>query len=754
MQTPQRTSRSLLPVACTLALLAAVAGLAAQARARPPAQQQLEASVVDFDFRPPTISVEVGTEVVWTNEGETPHTITADDGSFDSGTLDPGETFALTFIVPGRYTYFCIPHPFMRGTVEVRAAGVAAAQPAALPSALAAPTAAPTPEAEARPTAAPSPTSAARVEVPPTAGTWGPVPTPTRGPLATPRPVVQPGPRRTPSDRPTEGGTAKEWPTYGGDYSNQRYSKLDQINTSNVASLVPRWTFQTGVTAENLSFQSTPIVVDGVMYLTSGLNDVYALDARTGDLIWAYHPNIDLRRRSNANPPQPGTQLCCGRNNRGVAVGHGKVYIATLDARLVALDQRTGHEVWQVRIGDTALGYSETMAPLLVEEKVIVGISGAEYANRGFVTAWNAHTGEMIWKWWTIPGPGEFGSETWPETDARDRGGGSMWMTPAYDPELRLLYMGIGNAGPNLDGTDRPGDNLFTDCIVALDVDTAGLNWYFQQVRHDLWDYDPASPPLLFDVVRDGRRIKAVGQAGKTGWFYVLNRATGESLLPIEERPVPQNPTHHTSPTQPFPAYDPFVPICAHPELPFQPQGCVFTPPTNQGVVIEPGGNGGAEWSPVAYSPRTGWVYIAGVVQPMVYTNNEIPPTTGDLSLGGTFDPLPGFLSTGTFTAFDPATGRIVWQVQTERPLIGGALATAGDLVFTGEHDAFNAYNAWTGELLWQFKTGAGANAAPIAFEIDGEQFIAVAAGGNVLQNFPRGDTLFVFGLPKRWEPK
>lgn len=517
---------------------------------------------------------------------------------------------------------------------------------------------------------------------------------------------------------------ARNWLTYGHDYTNQRYSTLRRINTKNVRTLVPRWVFQTGGPIG--SFQTTPIVVNGVMYLTTPYNHVIALDARTGKLLWRHEQKL-------------GTQIfCCGPNNRGVAVAYGNVYMATLDAHLVALDQKTGKVRWDIEVADSSAGYSFTLAPLVYKGMVIIGSSGAEYGVRGFVDAYNASNGQRVWRFWVIPETGWEGkwSPTTPEgenlnrniakekadferyKDAWQRGGGSMWMTPALDPKLGLLFMGIGNPSPDLDGSIRPGDNLYTESIVAVDVMTGKLKWYYQYLPHDVWDLDATSPPVLFDVTVDGKRVKAVGHAGKTGWFYILDRVTGKLIKRSEA---------------------------------FVPQENMFAQPTSKGVRMLPGANGGSEWSPVAYSPQTNLVYVSGLHQPMNYITHSTPYQRGKLWLGSAFVAIPGEQQWGTFTAIDVNTGKIAWQNKMPNPMIGGALATAGGLVFTGGDGTgnFYAFDAKTGKELWRFQCGAGVNAAPMSFELDGEQFIAVAVGGNFQLGYRYGDAVFVFGLPR-----
>jgi PQQ-dependent dehydrogenase (methanol/ethanol family) len=525
-----------------------------------------------------------------------------------------------------------------------------------------------------------------------------------------------------------------DWLMYGGNYWNNRYSPLNQINAANVRNLVPRMVFQTGV--EKLgSFENTPIVVNGIMYVTTPAtpnNIVIAIDLRTQKTLWRYeHKNAAV------------STACCGPNNRGVAIAGGMVYVATLDAQLVALDQATGREKWVAQVGDPAEGYTETMAPLVIDDKVIIGTSGAEYGIRGFVKAYNAATGAPVWTWYTIPAPNaradEGGVNGWwgrwvrttPEGDNLNRniakekadsaryadawkvGGGSMWMTPAYDAETKTLYVGIGNPSPDLDGSIRPGDNLWTESVVALDAATGRFKWGYQTVPHDVWDLDAVSPPVIAMV--GGR--KAVVHAGKTGWVYVLDAATGRLIRRSDA---------------------------------FVPQENMFAQPTAEGTRMLPGANGGQEWSPITVNPELQYAYTVGLHQPMHYKTHYAPYERGKLWLGSAFVAIPGEAQWGTVSAVNLQTGKIAWQVKTEQPMIGGATATAGGLVFTGEGNGwFKAYDARSGRVLWQFFCGAGVNAAPSVFEVDGEQFIAVAAGGNFQLGFPLGDAVFVFGLPK-----
>ena len=517
------------------------------------------------------------------------------------------------------------------------------------------------------------------------------------------------------------GANGANWVTYGGSYNNQRYSALDQVNKDNVKNLSVAWTFQTGITK---SLETTPIVVDGVMYMTTPDSHVIALNATTGAELWHFQPKLGT------------TVICCGPNNRGVAVYGDKVFVGTLDDHLVALNAKDGSVAWDIQIDDPAAGYSQTMAPLVADGKIIVGTSGAEYGIRGYMKAYNPADGKLLWTWYSIPAPGEAKNGWWGDwaeaepfgtklnrniaqekadsakyADAWRRGGGSMWMTPAYDPATKTIYASIGNPSPDLDGKIRPGDNLYTESIVAVDVTNGKLKWYFQTVPHDVWDLDAASPPTLFE--RDGRKL--VGHAGKTGWYYVLDAGTGKAVLRSEN---------------------------------FVPHDNMFAQPTKEGVRMLPGANGGSEWSPTAYSPKTGFVYVLGLHQPMLYSTTSVPLKKGQLWLGSAFKAVPGEEQWGTFSAIDVDDGKIAWQRRVKDPMIGGALATAGGVVFVGQaNGAFDAFDAEDGEVLWRYNAGAGVNAAPMTYSVNGVQYVAVAAGGNFQIGSKNGDDLLVFAL-------
>jgi len=495
----------------------------------------------------------------------------------------------------------------------------------------------------------------------------------------------------------------KDWLLHGKDYNNQRYSALSQINTHNIKSLTPAALIQTGMTA---SFETTPLVIDGVMYVTTPVVNskmkIIAYNAATGARIWETTYDV-------------GTQkLCCGPVNRGLAAGYGNLYVATTDANLLAINAKTGKQVWKTNVADSQEGYSETMAPQIYDGMVIVGSAGGEWPLRGFVAAYDAKTGKQVWRWDSTD-PNTFEGDSW------KTGGGMVWTTPSIDPKRNLVIFSVGNPNPDLDGSNRKGDNLYTDSIVALNAKTGKLAWHYQEVKHDVWDYDAVSNVMLFDAKDDkGNTVPAAGEAGKVGWYFIVNRDNGKLIRKSE----------------------PFVKM----------NNNMFNAPTKEGVDILPGANGGDEWTPPAYSPKTHDVYVPAMDQLMKFTsdgNTETIP--GTMRLGSTFVNVKNNgVQDGRFSAINVDTGKIDWQYKAPQPLIGGALATGGNLVFTGEGNGwFDAFNAKTGQKVWRYNLGAGVNAPPISYEVNGRQYIAVAAGGNFQLNYPRGDVIALFALPE-----
>jgi alcohol dehydrogenase (cytochrome c) len=490
------------------------------------------------------------------------------------------------------------------------------------------------------------------------------------------------------------------WLLHGRTYDNQRYSSLKQITADNAKSLNLAALVQTGMTA---SFETTPVVVNGVMYITTPVVNskmmIMAINAATGERLWDVTYNLGK------------FQVCCGPVNRGVAVGYDKVYVATLDDQLLALDAADGHTLWQTSIVSSQKGYSETLAPQIYDGMVIVGSAGGEWALRGFVAAYDAKTGQQRWRWMSTD-PKTYSGNSW-------QGGGAMvWTTPAIDPKLGLVIFCTGNPNPDLDGTNRRGDNLYSDSIVALDVHSGQLKWYYQEVKHDVWDYDAVSNVVLFDVHQNGETIPAAAEAGKVGWVFIVDRRTGKLIRKS----------------------DPYVMMSKN----------MFTTPTQAGVDMLPGANGGAEWSPPAYSPQTHYLYILAMDQLMHFTTKPAPSAPGLIRLGSAFTNVaPGGIQDGPFVALDVETGKIAWQYKAPQPLIGGALATAGNLVFMGEGNGwFDAFNAKSGDRVWRYNLGAGVNAPPITYQVNDEQYVAVAAGGNFQLTYPYGDTLAIFKLP------
>jgi alcohol dehydrogenase (cytochrome c) len=454
-----------------------------------------------------------------------------------------------------------------------------------------------------------------------------------------------------------------------GNYAQTRYYPSRQINTDNVSNLRPAWIFQTEIVD---TMETTPIVVDGVMYVTTAFNQVYALDAETGEQIW--HHKHDMG---------PITTYCCGPNNRGVAVAGDLVFMGTLDAQLVALDSKTGKQVWATQIADAELGYSETMAPTVVNMHRDIEAEKAAYAANG---------------------------------DPFETLGGGVWQNPAVDLETNRVYFVVGNPSPDLDGAARPGDNLYTDSLVAVDLNTGEYICHFQYIAHDVWDLDAVSPPII-TTVQDatGNDVKGILHGGKTGHVYV-NNADDCSMIRYSEAMVPQED--------------------------------MWTLPTAEGARMLPGANGGVEWSPMAIDPTLHYSYAINLHQPMTYTVSSSAYPEGKLWLGGSFDVIAEEEQWGNVTAVDYNTGKIAWKVRTEQPMIGGVLATAGGLVFTGEGNGlFKAYDSASGSELWRFQAGAGVNAPPSSYTVGGKQYIVVAAGGNAQLNYKRGNNIIAFAL-------
>src|SRR3984893_9182969 len=502
-------------------------------------------------------------------------------------------------------------------------------------------------------------------------------------------------------------------------YAQTRFHPARQIGRDNVKNIHVAWIFQTDVKE---SLETSPIVVDGVMYVTTSFSHVYALDAKTGVQLWHYNHKMG-----------PITTYCCGPNNRGVQVLGDLVYLATLDAKLVALNAKTGDIAWQTDVADPELGYSETMAPTVVKDKVLIGTNGGEYGVRGFVKAYDAKTGTLLWTFITIP---ENSVGVWATKDATGRDmhrdiqaekdqlaktgdpyqklGGGVWQNPAVDLATNRIYFVVGNPSPDLDGSVRPGDNLYTDSLVSLDLDTGKYVCHFQYIPHDVWDLDAVSPPVLVNVKgHDLQAVPGVIHAGKAGHIYVHDRKDC-SLIRFSDAMVAQEN--------------------------------MWALPTKEGARMLPGANGGVEWSPIATDPAQGVAYAINLHQPMTYHVENSPYPGGKMWLGGAFKVIPSEKQSGNITAVDYNTDKIRWQVKTPQPMIGGILATAGGLVFTGEGNGkFAAYNSSDGKELWSFHAGAGVNAPPSSYTVGGKQYIVVGAGGNVQLDYKRGDAIIAF---------
>src|ERR1051326_4129253 len=396
------------------------------------------------------------------------------------------------------------------------------------------------------------------------------------------------------------------WLKNGGNLFNQNYSPLKQINRENVANVKAVWRTRLdgSGTSSKYSGEAQPIVHDGIIYVVTGADDVFAISVKTGTVLWKHQAKLD----------ETITTVCCGWTSRGLALGEGKVFLGQLDGRLTALDQKSGEPVWSTQAERWQNGYTITAAPLYYNGMIIVGIAGGENGTRGRVKAYDAKDGHLIWTFYTIPGPGEFGHDTWPQdNEAWLHGGATVWQTPAVDPELGLIYFTTGNPGPDFNGRIRRGDNLFATSMVAIDAKTGKYRWHFQQIHHDLWDYDGPSPVVLFDVMLNGRVRKAAAEPNKAGWVYILDRTNGKPLIGIDEKPVPQEPRQYTAPTQQIPRGDAFIPQSvdiAPEDLPLVNHGRIFTPFWKDPIVAKPGARGGANWPPSSYDPSTNYFYV------------------------------------------------------------------------------------------------------------------------------------------------
>ena len=497
----------------------------------------------------------------------------------------------------------------------------------------------------------------------------------------------------------------QNWLSYSGTHSSQRYSKLDSINRSNVGQLEMKWAYQIPVIDRA---ETVPLVVDGIMFITEAPSNVVAVDARTGREYWRFDYQIpeDIR-------------ICCGRNNRGVAILGETLFMSTLDAHLVAIDARTGNLLWDVEVADYKAGYSKTAAPLIVKDKVVTGIAGGEYGIRGFIDAYDAETGELAWRTYAIPGEGEPGNETWSD-DSWKTGGAATWLTGSYDADLNLIYWGTGNPGPDWNGDVRLGDNLYSDSVLALNGDTGAIDWHFQFTPHDVHDYDSIQIPILADIEIDGRTRNAMLWANRNGFYYTLDRQTGEFIkgkayatqtwaqgLDAAGRPIR-------------------VPGMA---------------PSYEGTLVAPPIVGATNWYSPAFSQQTGLFYVTAFDGEQEFFKRDQDYEEGESFTGGGgryLKPIGAFHS--AIRAIDPTTAEIVWEFPIMPRSSAGISTTAGGLLFSGSADGyFYALDAATGDELWHTSLGARVHAAPMTFAVDGEQFVTIASG----------NVVFTFGLPE-----
>ena len=485
------------------------------------------------------------------------------------------------------------------------------------------------------------------------------------------------------------------WLTFHGDYSGRRHSPLTQITPENVHRLTAQWTFQTGTTTRGRGFETTPLVWDGVLYVTGSNNYAWALDARTGRPFWSYRRDLPDDLTYGARAPV----------NRGFGILGDTLFMVTLDAHLLAFDRKTGSIVWDIELADYHVGYSATLAPLVIDDKVIVGISGGEYQTRGFVDAYDPSTGDRIWRFHTIPDPGAPGSDTWPAADVMARGGGGTWMTGTYDPELNLLYWGTGNPNPDYYGADRQGDNLYTDSIVALDADTGTLRWHYQFTPHDTHDWDSNHVPVQADLTIDGVRRRVVMVANRNGFFYVLDRVTGELLVG-----------------------EPFTATSWAREIGPDGRPIVLNEDGNKGCLPDPWGS--TNFMPPSFDPARGLFFVTAreTCATFVPQKPEIGP--GLYSSGGTvwIDQDKGYAA---LRALDAATGERRWEFRYPSATMAGVTSTATGVVFAGDHEGnFMAFDADTGENLWHYPMGSRVwGAAAMTHMLDGRQYVLIPAG-------------------------
>jgi quinohemoprotein ethanol dehydrogenase len=543
---------------------------------------------------------------------------------------------------------------------------------------------------------------------------------------------------------------AENWITNGGNIFNQRYSTLDQIDRDNIKDVKAVWRVSLNGSGlgPGYSAQAQALFYEGVIYVVTGDDDVFAVDVETGEFVWTYAADVDF----------DAATVCCGRLSRGLGLGDGKIFLGRLDGRLIALDQQTGEVVWDVLAGDPAQGYGITAAPLYYDGKVITGFTGGEYAVRGRISAYDAESGELLWNFYTIPGPGEIGHASWPQdNDAWKYGGAPVWQTPSVDPELGMLYFSTGNAGPDLNGAIRAGDNLFAASIVALDIETGEYRWHYQVVRHDIWDYDAPNPTILFDAEIDGMPRKGIAQVSKAGFLYILDRATGVPLTPVLDTPVPQDAIQATAATQPIPQGDWVIrhdvdAVGEAFEGVLRNGARTFTP-FNAGLEAVWRPFSGVTWNPSSYNVENRLMYICASDGPGRGTGGDPGATVGPADdsrryVQGSFGSAReiGTDSRRTLVAMNLTNHTVAWRRLLDARC-AGTITTAGGLIFAGRYNGeLTALDSDTGQRLWSFQTDGGFTTTVTTFEHEGVQYLAGIAGGGVTGG-RLNDGLWLFSL-------
>ncbi len=492
----------------------------------------------------------------------------------------------------------------------------------------------------------------------------------------------------------------ENWLTYSGSYSSQRYSKLKLIDRNNVGNLILKWVFQMKTTVH---VETSPLIVDGIMYVTDPPNKVHAIDTRTGRTFWSHQ---------RALPGHINRTVCCGLVNRGLAILGDKLYWGTLDAHLIALDSKTGSVLWDVEVADYRAGYAITSAPLAVKNMVITGIAGGEYGIRGFVDAYDSETGKQVWRFYTVPGPGEPGNETW-EGDSWKTGGAPTWVTGSFDPGLNLIYWGTGNPGPDWDGSVREGDNLYSSAVVALDADSGKLRWHYQFTPHDVHDWDAAQIPVLVDAKFQGRDRKLMLWGNRNAFYYILDRETGKFLL---GKAYARQTWSDGFTADGRPIVKP------------------NTDPTPEGNLVYPGLIGATNWFSPSYSPKSDLFYLSVWEDyGSIYFTEESDYKPGDRYLGGVAAKVPDEPGRGVIRALDPWTGELKWEHKLQKKPITGLLSTAGGLVFGGSEEGyFYALDSDSGEDLWRINTGGQVRAGPVTYLSEGKQLVSIASGSAI----------------------